>query len=237
MTCAFKDGLPDYLQSKVDVIPNTVAHAATACDPKGGDSKTVLTVARLVPRKNLAHLIDEFALIAGHHKAWTLDILGDGPELKKLQSRAKNKGVARQVRFLGHSDAPYAHLEQAQVFVLPSLFEGFPMSSLEAMAHGLPLVGYAACNGINEQIVDGLNGRLAARSLETGCLAKCLDELMSDDSLRLKMGAASKQRFDTLYSNMVVFDAWKNMFRAAVENGPTTIEANAQHALSALLNG
>ncbi|KJZ17948.1 glycosyltransferase [Loktanella sp. S4079] len=241
LTSAFKDTLPDYLQGKVNVIPNTVRAAENLCDPIGGDQRTIITVARLVPRKNLVQLIDEFSIIAKQHKNWTLQILGDGPMMSDLKARAKGRGIASQVEFLGHSDQPYSYLERAQIFVLPSLFEGFPMSSLEAMAHGMPLVGYSACNGINEQIVDGLNGRLAQRSLEKGCLAKCLDQLMRDDSLRKRMGVASKHRFDELYSNKIVFDAWEAMFKAAIVAGPQSVkrqaETSAREALSKLVNG
>lgn len=240
LTETFKDALPEYLQNKTDVIPNTVMETDQLCDPRGGGQKKLITVARLVPRKNLSRLIDEFAIIAGRHPDWVLQILGDGPEMKNLKVRAKDKGVAGQVEFLGHSDSPYSYLEQAQLFVLPSLFEGFPMSSLEAMAHGMPLVGYAACNGINEQIVSGVNGLLAKRSLEAGCLAECLDELMSKDDLREKMGAASKKRFDKLYSNTTVFDAWEAIFKTAIQAGPsninTQIETDAQSEIWQLVN-
>jgi len=214
----FVDTVPEYLRGKIHVIPNTVKPAIGQCDPVGGACKNLITIARLVPRKNMLRLIDEFSLIAAKYTDWKLQILGDGPQLSDLKRRAQAKGISHQVEFLGHCDDPYRFLKEAQIFVFPSLFEGFPMSSLEAMAHGLPLVGYAACNGINEQILDGVNGRLAARSLETGCLSACLDELMSDSALRIQMGAQSQQRYEELYSNQIVFDAWETMFIAASES-------------------
>lgn len=235
LNTAFVETVPEHLRCKINVIPNTVVSADQASDPVGGARKTLITVARLVARKNLGRLIDEFSLIASKHKDWTLQILGDGPVLKKLKERAIDKGVGGQVEFLGHSETPYSHIKKAQMFVLPSLFEGFPMSSLEAMTHGMPLVGYAACNGINEQILDGVNGRLAPRSLEHGSLAGCLDELMGDKELRIKMGAASKKRFDELYSNQVVFDAWEEMFQQAVAGSPSMIPSDFDARANSIL--
>ncbi len=241
LTSKFKDTIPGYLRDRVDVIPNTVMTARKPSDPKGGVRKYLIAVAGLVPRKNIAQLIGEFSLIASKHKDWTLQILGDGPLKDELRKLSKVKGIARQVEFLGRSTDPYSKLEKAQLFVMPSLFEGFPMASLEAMTHGMPLVGYAACNGINEQIVDGVNGRLAASNLETGCLASCLDELMSDEDARVRMGAEAKQRFDALYSNSIVFDAWEKVFNAAVRAGPAVIatssETRALHTLDQLIDG
>lgn len=226
LTKSFKDALPEYLKAKVDVVPNTVKVANQPCDPVGGKQKKLITVARLVPRKNLHRLIDEFASIAEKHPNWILQILGDGPMMKELKDSIASKGLKQQIELLGHSDEPYSFLEQAQLFVLPSVFEGFPMSSLEAMAHGMPVVGYAACNGINEQIVDGVNGYLVPHSFDFGGLAASLDELMGNDSLRSQMGAASKQHFDALYSNKVVFDAWEAMFKDARSQGPDLLSAD-----------
>lgn len=236
LTNGLREALPEYLKAKVDVVPNSVKVASQLCDPVGGKQKKLITVARLVPRKNLHRLIDEFASIAKKHPNWVLQILGDGPMMKELKSTVASKGLKQQVELLGHSDEPYSFLEQAQLFVLPSLFEGFPMSSLEAMAHGMAAVGYAACNGINEQIVDGVNGYLVPHSLDFGGLAASLDKLMGDDGLRSQMGAASKQRFDAFYSNKVVFNAWEAMFKTAQSQGPELISADQKQSTINMLD-
>ncbi len=215
LTTSFLDTVLPEHREKVVVIPNTVTEPTRLSSPVGDGANAVITVARLVPRKNIERLIKEFAQIAGDFPDWTLRILGDGPLTTKLQDCAKAAGVARQVEFLGHSDEPYEHLAAARLFVLPSLFEGFPMSSLEAMAHGIPLVGYATCNGINEQIVDGENGLLVADSLDFGGLGKAMAKIMGSAELRGKMGEASRARFLAFYSNDVIGDLWEKMALAA----------------------
>jgi glycosyltransferase involved in cell wall biosynthesis len=215
---AFRDTLPAHMQEKIRVIPNTVYPARSIADPAGEDeNKTLVSVARLVPRKNIERLIEEFALIATELPEWTLQIIGDGSQMGELVKMADCLGIRKQVDFVGETSEPYAYLEKAQCFVLASLFEGFPMSSLEALAHGLPVVGYRVCNGINIQIVDGENGVLVDECSSKGTLARALFNVLSDADMRLRMGAASFERYNTLFSNKVIYDKWESLFIEAVE--------------------
>jgi glycosyltransferase involved in cell wall biosynthesis len=156
-------------------------------------------------------------LIATELPEWTLQIIGDGSQMGELVKMADCLGIRKQVDFVGETSEPYAYLEKAQCFVLASLFEGFPMSSLEALAHGLPVVGYRVCNGINIQIVDGENGVLVDECSSKGTLARALFNVLSDADMRLRMGAASFERYNTLFSNKVIYDKWESLFIEAVE--------------------
>lgn len=217
LTDSFVETVPAHLRDRVHVIPNTVPPAPTLADPAGpaGGGRILITVARLVDRKNLSRLIDEFARVAPDHPDWQLRVVGGGPLRKPLAARAGALGLDGRVVFTGELDDVYAELAAAQAFVLPSLFEGFPMSSLEALAHGLPVVGFAACNGLNEQVVHEENGLLAAQALEPGALAVHLDRVMGDAALRARMGAASLARYRAHYANPVIFDRWEALFAEA----------------------
>lgn len=222
LTEAFRDMTPAPLRPKLRVIPNTADDARVQADPVGPQGGgRIATVARLVPRKNVARLLEEFAICARTRPGWVLDVIGDGPERAPLRKMAQDLGIADQVTFHGHVEGPYPLLEKMQLFVLPSLFEGFPMSTLEAMAHGLPLIGFAACNGVNEQIVDGVNGRLVPDSGVPGALAQAMGGLMDDADLRAAMGRASRARYESEYANEPVFDRWEALFREAAAMAPT----------------
>ena len=239
---AFRDPLPEHLKKRSVVIANTVPAAVKTAKPEGKpDSKTLLTVARLVPRKNIARLISEFGMIANKFPEWTLKIVGDGPEQKALANLVDSLSLKEQVEFVGAVNNTYPYYEDAQVFVLPSLFEGFPMCSLEAMAHGLPVVGYRVCNGINVQIVNDENGILVAQSSQEGSLSEALEKLMSSSKLRKNMGKSSKDRYDRLYSNQVIFDAWEDLFQSAVEvqdnHKRPSLETVLQAQLDTVVNG
>jgi glycosyltransferase involved in cell wall biosynthesis len=234
---AFRDILPDYLKPRTKAIPNTVPPALNLANPANGKKRnTLITVARLVPRKNMARLIEEFGRIAKDFPKWKLQILGDGERKHELMKQASTLGISGQVEFVGEVSNPYDYLENAQCFVLPSLFEGFPMSSLEAMAHGLPVVGYKICNGINVQVVYGENGRLVEESSREGALAEALSELFSDRDTRVRMGQASLARYNTLYSNEVVFDQWERLFLDALNDPKAVGRPSLETVLEARLD-
>ncbi|MEM6624978.1 MAG: glycosyltransferase, partial [Pseudomonadota bacterium] len=219
LTDSFLDTLPAHLRARARVIPNTVPPTSNIADPGGNakHAKVLLAVARLVERKNLRRLLHEFAKVAPKHPDWILRIVGGGPLREDLESLARQLDLGAQVSFTGEINDVYGALAKAQCFVLPSLFEGFPMSSLEAMAHGLPVIGYAACNGLNTQVKHELNGLLAAPALASDSLSRELDRVMSNAKLRRNMGTASLERYRTLYSNEVVFDQWEALFMEAAD--------------------
>lgn len=209
----FRKTLPEFMQNKISVVPNTVVEPEiTALEDYTDNEKTITTVARLVPRKNISKLIEEFSVVAKRNPEWKLNIIGDGPQRGSLESLAKGKGVKNQVEFIGETKDPYSFLRKTQIFVLPSLFEGFPMSSLEALAHGLPLIGFDICNGINEQVKDGVNGFLVGDCSTPGGMAQALNKLIIDPQMRKRMGEASREIFLRNYSNKIIFDKWEKLF-------------------------
>jgi glycosyltransferase involved in cell wall biosynthesis len=99
---------------------------------------TVVTAARLIPRKNLSVLVRAL----DHVDGLTLRIIGDGPHRDALEAETRATGVSSRVEFVGHLErrAVYRELADADVFALPSHGEGFCLAVAEAMAVGLPVV-------------------------------------------------------------------------------------------------
>lgn len=210
---AFRDTLQPDLHDRIRVVPNTIREPGTLADlaaPK--KNRTILTVSRLVPRKNVARLVDAFASLAREFPDWRLRIVGDGSELARLKAQARTLGIARRVTFVGEMPDPYPEYREADLFVTPALFEGFGLTLCEANAHGVPGIGYAVCNGINEQILPGENGFLSSGGQELGSLAEDMRKLMAEDTLRQKMGARARELFLERYSNTVVHDGWEALF-------------------------
>jgi glycosyltransferase involved in cell wall biosynthesis len=96
------------------------------------------------------------------------------------------------LRRLGHRDDVPALLAAADIFALPSHFEGLPMSIIEAMLTGLPVVS-TDIKGAREQVVDGVTGLLVPPAT-VGKLAEALQQLVDDPGLRARMGAAGRAR-------------------------------------------
>ncbi|MDP8230786.1 MAG: glycosyltransferase [Candidatus Gorgyraea atricola] len=128
----------------------------------GGLSKTlpcVGTVSRLSPEKGVHFLMQGFKTLLERVDA-RLIIVGDGVERSNLERMAEDLDVRKKVIFTGWVDNPFKYLLRMDIFVLPSLWEGFPNAALEAMACGVPVVASDSTGGIREAIEDNINGLL-----------------------------------------------------------------------------
>jgi glycosyltransferase involved in cell wall biosynthesis len=146
----------------------------------------VLTVARLDRQKGHSYLLAAAAQVPD-----ALFVLaGDGPERASLEAAARAAGLEHRVIFLGYrSDIPDL-LASSDLFVLPSLFEGLPLSILEAMAAGRPVIA-SAIGGNDEAVVHGGTGLLVPPA-DPDALAQAIRLLLSDASLARCFGAAGR---------------------------------------------
>ena len=136
---------------------------AAGARPPGDAVPEVITVSRLSSEKGIPVLIDAAALLHRRGVAHRLVLVGDGPERERLRQRAEALGIAAHVEFRGEvtPDAVPSHLAGAHVFCLPSFSEGIPVSVMEAMAVGVPVVA-SAVGGLREITGDGGAARLVS---------------------------------------------------------------------------
>ncbi|MFG6083160.1 glycosyltransferase [Paracoccus litorisediminis] len=211
----FVDTLDPSIRGKARVIQNTVPEPATLADHGAvKERRTLLAVSRLVPRKNQAVTVEAFARLAKDFPDWQLQIVGDGQLRSRLETLVTTLEIQDQVQFAGEHDDVYPFYAAADLFVIPSLFEGFPLTLCEAMAHGLPSVGLALCSGVREQIRDGESGILCEND-DVATLEAALRQLMSDQDARARMGLAARQTFLDRFSNDVIHSAWEELFDEA----------------------
>jgi len=125
------------------VIPNGVdTRRFRPPEPGREPGKRLIAVCRLIARKNLDLLLDVLPKVRERHREVSLTIVGEGDQRKDLEDRSRRLGLERVVEFRGrvpHEELP-AEYGAADLFVLPSEWEGMPMTLLEAMACGLPAV-------------------------------------------------------------------------------------------------
>lgn len=128
------------------------------------------------------------------------DIVGDGDARPGLESLAHQTGVANAVRFHGivSETALKEHYAQASLFIMPSRAEGFGFVFLEAMAHGLPVIG-GNMDATPEVIVDGETGLLIDPTSVAAVVA-AVSRLLQDDDLRLRMGEAAQRHVASRFS-------------------------------------
>jgi glycosyltransferase involved in cell wall biosynthesis len=176
--------------------PNKRLHwrAAHGIEPHA----TVLVhVGRFAPPKNHALLIEAFARVRTDTPLYLL-LVGGGELEGRVREQVAGLGLEGRVRFLGVRSDVADILNASDVFVLSSSWEGRPMSVMEAMAAGLPVVS-TAVGGVPELVVNGVSGLLVPAG-DAQALAEAIVQLGCDANRRAAMGNAARQtaleRFD-----------------------------------------
>jgi glycosyltransferase involved in cell wall biosynthesis len=179
------------------------------------DAPCLLAVAALVHRKGLDVLLDALVLVSEEGHSPTLWIAGDGPQRRRLERRASERGVAAQVRFLGQRSDVADLLAACDVFVLPSRREGLGVASLEAMALARPVVA-TRVGGLGEAVVHEQTGLLVPPD-DPGALAEALARLLGDAALRERLGAAGPARIAERYGSQAMVDAYERLYHEVLE--------------------
>jgi len=168
-------------------------------------------VARLQPEKNHRLLLEAFAAGPARAPGTHLLIAGDGPLRRELEGYADRLGLSGQASFLGfRTDVPDL-LNAADGFVLPSAYEGCPISVMEAMALGLPVVA-TAVGGVAELVRGGRTGLLVAPGDLRG-LAQALTLLLDRDR-RHAMGGAGRRVALQEFSAQTMVRAYEDLYRS-----------------------
>lgn len=155
-------------------------------------------VCRLVEQKGVRYGLDAFIQIASDFPQAHLLIAGEGVLQVELEERAKQAGLAHRVHFLGWRTDVSALLVGLDILLAPSLWEGFGLVMLEAMAQQLPIIA-SRVSAIPEVISDGETGLLVAPH-DVPALADALRQLLQDAPLRQHMGLLGRDRMETHFS-------------------------------------
>lgn len=172
-------------------LPNPVAIPEGAYDGTERPNM-ILFLGKLAPEKGIFDLIDALASVRDAVPDVRLVCAGEGSRIA-VARYAERLGVADAVKFTGWvgPSGKRALLESASVFALPSYSEGMPMSLLEAMAAGVPVIA-TPVGGIPEVVAEGASGFLAAPG-DVATLARLLRKLLLDPGLAAKVGAAGRE--------------------------------------------
>jgi glycosyltransferase involved in cell wall biosynthesis len=158
----------------------------------GQNPVRLVMVARFGPQKDHPTLLRALAQL--QDLPWEVDLVGEGPLTTKTQALAASLGIERRVHFLGQRMDVERILAEAQVSLLVTNWEGFPLAILEAMRAGLPVLA-SAVGGVGESVRDGQTGFLVPPG-EVGPLRDRLRALLTDASLRASMGAEGRAVYE-----------------------------------------
>jgi glycosyltransferase involved in cell wall biosynthesis len=172
------------------VIANAVDVEAAPRARHDGDPPRIVSVGRLAWPKDPLTLVRALAHVRDH--PFSALIVGDGPDLPTVDGEVRELGLEAAVQLSGpRRDVPDL-LAQSDVFALASRSEGGPISILEAMAAGLPVVA-SDVGGVPELVVEGETGLLVPAG-DAHALATALERLLADPELRRRLGAAGRER-------------------------------------------
>jgi glycosyltransferase involved in cell wall biosynthesis len=179
----------------VTVVPYGVDIERFTPAPRAATNDIVIGAAsRLSPEKGMSYLIDAFAALRSRYgERVRLRIAGDGPERAKIEAQIARLGLREAVELLGwleHEQLP-AFLQTLDVFVLPSTWEGFGVSAVEASAMQLPVVA-SNVHGIPDAVRDGVTGLLVPPK-DAAALADALRRLIEDEALSRRLGKAGRE--------------------------------------------
>jgi len=216
VSSALKNKIADFgiSTNKISVIPNAVNINDFLAGFKDTNEFKILFVGRLVPVKGLEYLIEAMERVTKEIPQATLTIVGDGPLRKELEKVVEELSMQDKIRFAGmqpHSKIP-KYMQEADLFVLPSLSEGLPLVLLEAMAASTPVVT-TNVGGIPDAVIDGETGILIP-SKNTDALSKAIVSLLGDRIKQKVMGEKARKNIEERFVWSIVVDETLKVYRS-----------------------
>jgi glycosyltransferase involved in cell wall biosynthesis len=177
-------------RNSIVAIHNGIEKDAPQAVPNPDGTVHLVCVARFCPQKSQALLV---RALEGVDEPWHLDFVGEGPLEDEVRRLVADRGLNGRVDFLGARDDVDSILARSQIFVLPSNWEGFPLTILEAMRAGLPVIA-SDVGGVREAVFDGVTGYLVPRD-DAQAFAERLKLQICDNDLRTKLGTSARDVF------------------------------------------
>jgi glycosyltransferase involved in cell wall biosynthesis len=212
------------VESPITVLPNGVdvqrfmkAKQPLEREEFGFREQDILLIyaGRVAPEKNLPLLIDAFAGVAQAVENVRLLILGNGPALDEVQKKAGESSASQRIQFVGRVDyeqvPPY--LAMCDAFVTASVSEVHPLSVIEGMATGLPVLGIRS-PGVSDTVEHGVTGLLSDNNI--AAFTAQLTRLCLQPDLRRQMGEAARKasrRYDIRKTAPAVAEYYKSTIR------------------------
>lgn len=181
-----------YIPNSINFFPQEKAKLET---------ENLISIGRLSHEKGYLDLIDIFKELHQKYPNSKLNIIGDGPDRKKIEKKIRDNKLEDYIILHGFQEKEYInkYLEKSSVYIMTSYTESFGLVLLEAFAYGIPCVAYSSAEGANEIISDNWDGYLI-KDRDKNKMIKRICELLSNRNRRLIMGAngiKKAQEFNT----------------------------------------
>lgn len=213
---AIRSSYPASIKAKMSVIANPIEKPTLKkSKPSTKSVYTLLNVGRFDKQKDQATLIKAFSKIAPDIPNWQLKIVGDGSLRKDFEELVEALDLKDRVVLPGIISTIDNEYRSADIFVISSTYEALGLVTAEAMAHGLPVVGFADCSGTNELIQNNVSGILVEPENDRViALANALKNLIKNPALQKRLGLAGLGQIKRQFSTEQVCDQWEALLMA-----------------------
>ncbi len=197
----------------VEVIHNGVISAPGSARPARGETFTIGSAGRLVPVKDFRLMVEIAHLLKERGRKIRFELAGDGPMRPEIEQLVADRGLAEEFAILGFVEDIDSFYRGLDVYVNTSLHEGIPMSVLEAMSRGIPVV-VPDVGGLKEIVADGVGG-FAVSDRSADAFAQRCSALYDDAGLRESMSREARQVVAERFSNDRMVDEYAALYRKA----------------------
>lgn len=201
---------------RIVTILNGIPDDGIRASPEQQTASPVITmVARFSAQKDHAALLQALRTVRLPFRLW---LVGDGPLLEQVKEQATVFGLSDRVVFHGNSSAVPELLRQTHIFTLISRYEGLPISILEAMRAGLPVVA-TDTGGVSEAVRNELNGFLVSQG-DVSAVKSSLEQLLENRQLRATYGKNSRTRYENGFMPEPMFARTFEVYEKLLSPGP-----------------
>ena len=187
--------IPYGLQAPPRVAPERTLHQELGLPPS---ARIVGSMCRLIEQKGLTYALDAMALLMPRYPDLHYVIAGTGTLQEDLKAQAAASGIAERVHFIGWRTDVQALMAQFEIFLAPSLWEGFGLVFLEAMGQARPVIS-TRVSSIPEVVDDGVTGLLVPPR-DGQAIAGALERLLNDPACGQRMGEAGRTRLAQVFT-------------------------------------
>ena len=205
-------------KDKIPVVFNGID--LSRCIPKDdytvkGNFK-ILHIGRFSEQKNHSGLIRAFHLFHDNHPDSELWLIGDGEKRVEIEQYVKENNLVSSVKFYGLQNEVYGFLHDADIFVLPSNYEGIPMTLIEAMGTGLPIVA-TAVGGVPDMLNDKETAMVIDKAID--CIFKAIENYYKSKNLRMLYGKNAYQKSKD-FSSFAMAAKYMELYIKCVRENP-----------------
>jgi len=196
------------------VVPNPIRSPVPPDPPLRRDPHRLAAVGRLGGQKGFGDAIQAMAIIRDRVPTARLDIYGEGNQREALTDLIARLDLAEAVTLHGHVVGARDRLWTAAALLMPSRFEGYPLASLESLAHGCPVIAYDIKYGPREQISPGVDGFLVPpRDFHT--LARRAIEVLTEPDLAARLSAGALRKAE-LHGPAAFLADWREVLEGVL---------------------